>query len=89
MQLPFSGPRSAHGAEIELAVRLLGRRDPRTRVALEEVDRLCTDYIAELLTSCGVPAGDAGSRAVLAYCYMRVGSTAVGNQATSAITATR
>ena len=77
MRLPFSGPRSAHGADIELAIRLWGRRDPRARAALEEVDRLRTDYIAGLLTSFAVPAAEAQSRAVLAYCYMRVASTLI------------
>jgi AcrR family transcriptional regulator len=75
LRLPMHGKRSARAADVELAVRLWGRRDPRAEAALAEVDQLRLRYIAGLLADCGVPIDAANARAVLAYCYMRVAAT--------------
>jgi AcrR family transcriptional regulator len=76
--LPFQGARSERGAEVELSIRLWGRRDPRAHAALAEVDQLRLRYIAGLLEDCGYSAADAQARAVLAYAFIRVGGTLIG-----------
>lgn len=75
LRVPFGGPRSQHGAEIELSIRLWGRHDPRAKSALKEVDELRLRYITQLLVDCGVPPEESRARAILGYSYMRVGST--------------
>jgi AcrR family transcriptional regulator len=66
------GPKSLHGADVELAVRLWGRRDPRAQAALAEVDELRTRYMARLLTETGMAKDEAMARSLLIYSYMRV-----------------
>jgi AcrR family transcriptional regulator len=84
LQLPFHGARAERGAEIELSLRLWSRRDPRARATLAEVDQLRLRYIAGLLEDCGFGAVEAKARAVLAYSFIRVGSTLIesGDEAT-------
>jgi len=77
LNLPFQGPRSEWGANVELSLRLWSRRDPRARATLAEVDQLRLSYIAGLLEDCGHSASDAKARAVLAYAFIRVGTTLV------------
>jgi AcrR family transcriptional regulator len=77
LRLPISGRRSQRAADVELAVRLWGRRDPRARAALEEVDQLRLRYIGKLLTACGVPERDVTARAIIGYSYMRVAATLI------------
>jgi len=77
LNLPFQGPRSERGADVELSLRLWSRRDPRARAALAEVDQLRLSYIAGLLEDCGCDANDAKARAVLAYSFIRVGTTLI------------
>jgi AcrR family transcriptional regulator len=77
LRLPVIGERSAFAADIELAVRLWGRRDERARAALKEVDELRLHYIAQLLENSGVSGREAQARAVIAYSYMRVAATLV------------
>jgi hypothetical protein len=72
-----AGQRSALAADIELAVRLWGRRDARARAALKEVDDLRLRYIAQLLENIGTPSEEAKARAVIAYSYMRVAATLI------------
>lgn len=77
LRLPITGERSARAADVELAVRLWGRRDPRARAALEEVDGLRLRYIAGLIEQHGAAPDEANARAVIAYAYMRVAATLV------------
>ncbi len=77
LQLPFHGARAERGAEIELSLRLWSRRDERARATLAEVDELRLRYISGLLADCGFSAEDAKARAVLAYAFIRVGSTLI------------
>jgi AcrR family transcriptional regulator len=82
LQLPVVGRKSAHAADVELAIRLWSRRDERARLALEEVDQLRLRYITELLILYGLPRSAAEPRAVLAYAYMRVAATLIDPAAT-------
>lgn len=83
LRLPLVGQRSARAADVELAVRLWGRRDERAQTALTEVDTQRLMYIAGLLIDCGIAADEAESRAVLAYSYMRVAATLLPADAVS------
>lgn len=65
--LPFSGPRSARGAAIELAVRLWSRRDRNAAKAVRHIDRVRLDYFTKLLQQHGVAANEAKQRAYLFY----------------------
>jgi AcrR family transcriptional regulator len=87
INLPFQGPRSERGAEVELSLRLWSRRDSRARAALAEVDELRLSYIAGLLQECGFNAGAARARAVLAYAFIRVGTTLIPAQDGGALAA--
>jgi len=75
LRLPLKGQKSVFAADIELAVRLWGRRDDRARAALQEVDDLRLRYIARLLEDAGIEAQEARARAVIAYSYIRVAAT--------------
>ena len=83
LRLPFKGARATLAADIELAIRLWGRADPRARAALEEVDQLRLEYIAQLLVDTGITPHEARARAVLAYAYQRVGATLVDGEASA------
>ena len=85
LKLPLNAERSAKAADLELAIRLWGRRDERARTAQEEVDSLRLHYIAGLLKETGLAANEAEARAILAYCYMRVASSLVRADATALI----
>jgi len=52
--------------------------------SLAEADQLRLRYIAGLLEDCGCSARDAKARAVLAYAFIRVGTTLIedGDQST-------
>lgn len=75
LQLPFKGRSASQAADVELAIRLWGRSDPRASAALAEVDELRLRYIATLFEQAGLPADLARPRAVLVYAYQRVAST--------------
>ena len=77
LRLPFAGKRSTWGADIELALRMWGRRDKRARVVLEEVDQLRLRYIESLLVASGTASEEAAAGAIIAYSYMRVAGTLV------------
>jgi AcrR family transcriptional regulator len=77
LNLPFQGPRAEWGANVELSLRLWSRHDPRARATLAEVDQLRLRYIAGLFEDCGHSSSDAKARAVLAYAFIRVGTTLV------------
>ena len=77
LKLPMLGERANRAADVELAIRLWGRRDARAQAALEEVDALRLRYIANLLQQCGIEQMEAEDRAILAYSYMRVAATLI------------
>lgn len=81
LRLPIIGEKSQRAADVELAIRLWGRRDGRARQALEEVDQLRLRYLEQLLTDCGVPAHESAARAILAYSYIRVAATLIAAEA--------
>jgi AcrR family transcriptional regulator len=70
-------PNAQSGADIELSVRLWGRRSLRAQAALAEVDELRTRYIARLLMENGMATEEAKARSMLVYSYMRVAPTLV------------
>ena len=65
LALPYSSPRSARAAAIELAIRLWARRDKSAAKAVRHIDRTRLDYFENLLKEHGAP--DARSRAYLFY----------------------
>lgn len=67
LALPYSSPRSARGAAIELAIRLWARRDRNAAKAVRHIDRTRLDYFTKLLQEHGVAAGKAKERAYLFY----------------------
>jgi AcrR family transcriptional regulator len=77
IKLPFQGARSERGANVELSLRLWGRRDPRAAAALAEVDQLRMSYIESLFRDSGFDAARAKARAVLAYSFIRVATTLI------------
>jgi len=77
MRLPFAGEKSTQAVDVELAIRLWGRRDSRARDSLEEVDELRVAYIAKLIEASGIPADEAHARAIFGYSYIRVAATLV------------
>jgi AcrR family transcriptional regulator len=77
LKLPFHGPRAERGANVELSIRLWGRRDSRAATALAEVDQLRLSYIESLLRDCGFDAASAKARAILAYAFIRVATTLI------------
>ncbi len=87
INLPFQGARAERGADVELALRLWSRRDARARAALGEVDQLRLRYIVSLLQDCGFESAPAQARAVLAYAFIRVGTTLIGPNDEDAVTA--
>jgi len=73
MCLPFgSSRRSRKGADVELSIRLWGRRDNRARAALAEIDLLRLKYLQRLLVAAGIAEAVAEVRAIQAYSFMRV-----------------
>lgn len=78
MRLPIVGRSSEWGADVELGIRLWGRSDVRARSALREVDEIRLRYIRRLMEATGVDAAESEARAILAYSYMRVAATLIG-----------
>lgn len=81
LRIPIKGERSAFAADVELSMRLWGRRDQRAKRALEEVDELRLHYIRNLLQEIGVPQQEVVARATLAYSYMRVAGALIRSDA--------
>lgn len=67
LALPYSSPRSARGAAIELAIRLWSRRDKQAAKAVRHIDRVRLDYFARLFAEDGLSREDARKRAFLFY----------------------
>ncbi len=83
LKLPLLGQRSASAADLELSIRLWGRRDERAQAALMEVDQLRLRYIERLLEELGMSPEEAAVRATLSYCYLRVAPTLIRGEALS------
>jgi AcrR family transcriptional regulator len=82
LRLPLAGRKSEHAANVELSIRVWARRYPKAQAVLEEIDQLRLRYLSGLLEGCGVNREEATARAVLAYAYMRVATTLIGDQQT-------
>lgn len=67
LALPYSSPRSAHAAAIELAIRLWARRDKQAAKAVRHIDRVRLEYFSKLLQEHGLEREDARKRALLFY----------------------
>lgn len=67
LSLPYSSPRSARAAAIELGVRLWARRDKRAAKAVRHIDRVRMDYFQKLLMQHGLDKDQARKRAFLFY----------------------
>ncbi len=67
LALPYSSPRSARGAAIELAIRLWSRRDRNAAKAVRHIDRVRLEYFAKLLQEHGRAPEEAQRRAFLFY----------------------
>jgi AcrR family transcriptional regulator len=67
LALPYSSPRSAKAAAIELAVRLWARRDKRAAKAVRHIDRVRLDYFEKLMEQRGLRAREARQQAFLFY----------------------
>lgn len=67
LALPYSSPRSARGAAIELAIRLWARRDRSAAKAVRHIDRTRIDYFTKLMQEHGLPREEARQRAFLFY----------------------
>lgn len=74
LEAPFRGRRATQAANVELAIRLWGRGDPRARTTLEEVDELRLQHISQVFADAGAPAEQARARAILAYAYQLAGA---------------
>jgi AcrR family transcriptional regulator len=77
LQLPFRGRVADRAADVELAIRLWGRRDERAANALKEVDDQRLLYIRQLFEDLGLSVEESRSRAVIAYSYIRVSGTLI------------
>ena len=75
LALAFAGPNAEKGTDVELAIRLWGRRDLRARQILAEVDELRLSYFTQLLESAGMAGDEARAPALLSYSYMRVANS--------------
>jgi AcrR family transcriptional regulator len=67
LALPYSSPRSARGAAIELAIRLWARRDKNAAKAVRHIDRTRLDYFARLMRLKGHDKDETRRRAFLFY----------------------
>ena len=83
LALPYSSPRSARAAAIELAIRLWARRDKSAAKAVRHIDRTRLDYFEKLLREHGVAEAEARDRAFLFYAVLMAEAFIVdGRQAT-------
>jgi AcrR family transcriptional regulator len=72
LRLQFESRRAEFGSDVELSIRLWGRRDAGALSVLREVDELRLRYIRGLMEELGIDKTEAAARAILAYSYMRV-----------------
>lgn len=79
LRLQFESRRAEFGSDVELSIRLWGRRDARALSVLREVDDLRLRYIRGLLEALGIDRAEAAARAILAYSYMRVSRSLIAS----------
>jgi AcrR family transcriptional regulator len=70
LKLLRNSPRSARGADIEAAIRLWGRSDPRVASVVQEIDRLRLSHIKTLVEAAHEGRLDATARAALIYAHI-------------------
>jgi AcrR family transcriptional regulator len=63
-------PRAARGVDVEGAIRLWGRSDPKVASAVQEIDRLRLGHIKSLVEAAHCNPTDATARAALIYSYL-------------------
>jgi AcrR family transcriptional regulator len=69
LKLMRNTPRAARGADIEAAIRLWGRSDPRVASVVQEIDRLRLGHVKSLVESAHDGRQDTMARAALIYAY--------------------
>lgn len=79
LRIQFESRRADFGSDVELSIRLWGRRDARALSVLREVDELRLRYIRGLMEELGVDKAEAAARAILAYSYMRVSRSLIAS----------
>jgi AcrR family transcriptional regulator len=84
LALPYSSPRSARAAAIELAIRLWARRDRNAAKAVRHIDRVRLDYFERLLKEHGVPEAEARERAFLFYAALMAEAFIITSESTAA-----
>ncbi len=70
LKLLRSSPRASRGADIEAAIRLWGRSDPRVASVVQEIDRLRLGHIKTLVEAAHAGRQDATARAALIYAHI-------------------
>lgn len=75
LELPFASERAPEWSDVELAIRLWGRKDAMARETLSEVDELRLHHMISIFRELGFDGVDAEARATLCYAYMRVAAT--------------
>ena len=86
LRLPLAGQKSDRALDLDLAIRIWGRRHPKARAAMEEIDQLRLSHLSGLLEGCGIKKEEAAARAILAYAYMGVAGALVGSRQTELMT---
>ena len=69
LKMMRNSPRAARGADIEAAIRLWGRSDPRVASVVQEIDRLRLGHLKSLVEAAHGGREDATARAALIYAY--------------------
>jgi AcrR family transcriptional regulator len=70
LKLLRNGPHASRGADIEAAIRLWGRSDPRVASVVLEIDRLRLGHIKSLVEAAHDGCEDATARAALIYAHI-------------------
>jgi AcrR family transcriptional regulator len=70
LKLLRTSPRTPRGADIEAAIRLWGRSDPRVASVVQEIDRLRLGHIKTLVEAAHEGRQDATARAALIYAHI-------------------
>ncbi len=70
LKLLRNSPRVSRGADIEAAIRLWGRSDPRVASVVQELDRLRIAHTKTLVEAAHGVRPDSTARAILIYAYI-------------------
>jgi AcrR family transcriptional regulator len=84
LALPYSSPRSARAAAIELAIRLWARRDKQAAKAVRHIDRVRLEYFSKLFQEHGLSKHEARKRAFMFYAALMAEAFIVTDGATDA-----